>query len=56
MASGSQGWGEVGITGSECLMETEFQFEKEKKSLELDSGDDCTTNATKVYTYKELRW
>lgn len=32
-----------GETGSQCLMETEFQFGKMKRVLEMNDGDNCTT-------------
>ena len=37
-----RGWGEWGV-GSYCLMNTEFQFCKMKRVLEMDNGDVCKT-------------
>lgn len=38
----ARGWGK-GRMGSYCLMGTGFQFDKTKRVLEMDGGDDHTT-------------
>ena len=38
----AMGWGQGGM-GSQCLMGTEFQFQKMKEVLEMDGGDSFTT-------------